>query len=157
VRNAASEVRAMTNNGDINIACARGRVDASTAYGKITLANIGGDVDANTTNSDINFTGPIADGARYRLKSMEGRVVMSIPENSPGFTANLMSYSREATSDFAVRNAAAAAAAGSTGPPMPRRIESHHGSGRAYITLDSFGQTVRLAKLAPGAPAVTCR
>jgi hypothetical protein len=157
VRNASSEVRAMTNNGDINISCARGRVDASTAYGKITLANIGGDVDANTTNSEISFTGPIADGARYRLKSMEGRVVMAIPDNSPGFTANLMSYSREATSDFAVRNVTAPAGAGGAAPPAPRRVEAHHGNGRAYITLDSFGQTVRLAKLAPNTAAVTCR
>ncbi|HLL77700.1 MAG TPA: DUF4097 family beta strand repeat-containing protein [Pyrinomonadaceae bacterium] len=155
VRNAASEVRAMTNNGNINIACARGRVDASTAYGKIALANIGGDVDANTTNSEISYTGPISDGSRYRLKSMEGRVVMSIPENSPGFTANLMSYSREATSDFAVRNASATGAGGPA--PAPRRVESHHGNGRAFITLDSFGQTVRLAKLAPSTAAVTCR
>jgi hypothetical protein len=155
VRNAASEVRAMTNNGDIAISCARGRVDASTAYGRITLANIGGDVDANTTNSEISYTGPITDGARYRLKSMEGRVLMSIPDNSPGFTANLMSYSREATSDFAIRNASAAPA---DGPPAPRRVEAHHGNGRAFITLDSFGQTVRLAKLAPGsAAAPPCR
>lgn len=143
----------MTNNGDINIACTRGRVDASTAYGRITLANIGGDVDANTTNSDINFTGPITDGARYRLKSMEGRVVMSIPETSPGFTANLMSYSSQATSDFAVRSAPAQGEAA----PAPRRVESHHGNGRAFITLDSFGQTVRLAKLAPGAATTACR
>jgi hypothetical protein len=155
VRNASSEVRAMTNNGDIAISCTRGRVDASTAYGKITLANIGGDVDANTTNSEISYTGPITDGARYRLKSMEGRVLMSIPEGSPGFTANLMSYSREATSDFTVRNASAAPPAGS--PPAPRRVESHHGNGRAFITLDSFGQTVKLAKLAPGVAATTCR
>lgn len=154
VRNAASEVRAMTNNGNIEIACARGRVDASTAYGKIALANIGGDVDANTTSSELSYTGPITEGGRYRLKSMEGRVLMSIPDNSPGFTAQLMSYSNQATSDFTVRNATPASP---DGPPAPRRVEAHHGNGRAFITLDSFGQTVRLAKLAPNAAAVTCR
>ena len=156
VKNASSEVRAMTNNGDIAISCARGRVDASTAYGKIALANVGGDVDANTTNSEISYIGPITDGARYRLKSMEGRVVMAIPDNSPGFTAQLMSYSNQAITDWSVRNPTASAAAG--GPPAPRRVEAHHGNGRAVITLDSFGQTVRLAKLAPGAVStVTCR
>ncbi|MCA1616166.1 MAG: DUF4097 family beta strand repeat-containing protein [Acidobacteria bacterium] len=151
VRNAASEVRATTNNGDINVACARGRVDVSTAHGKIGLSNIGGDVDAVTTNSDINYTGAITDGGRYRLKSMEGRVIMSIPDNSPGFTANLMSYNREAASEFAVRN--------STPNPSGkglRRVESNHGSGRAVILLDSFGQTVQLTKLATTA-ATTCR
>lgn len=80
--------------------------------------------------------------------------MMAIPENSPGFTAQLMSYSNQAASDFAVRNATPASA---DGPPAPRRVESHHGNGRAFITLDSFGQTVRLAKLAPNTAAVTCR
>ena len=151
IKNAGSEVRATTNNGDINVACARGRVDVSTAYGKIGLNNIGGDVDAVTTNSDVNYTGAITDGGRYRLKSMEGRVVMSIPENSPGFTATLMSYNREAASEFPAR----------TTTPNPstqaaRRREVQHGNGRSTILLDSFGQNVQLTKLAP-AGATACR
>ncbi len=151
IKNAGSEVRATTNNGDINIACARGRVDVSTAYGKIDLNNIGGDVDAVTTNSEVNYTGAITDGGRYRLKSMEGRVRMSIPENSPGFTATLMSYNREAASEFPAR----------TTTPNPstqaaRRREVQHGNGRSTILLDSFGQNVQLTKLAP-AGATACR
>ena len=152
VKNAGSEVRATTNNGDINVACARGRVDVSTAYGKIGLSNIGGDVDAVTTNSDINYTGAITDGGRYRLKSMEGRVRMSIPDNSPGFTANLMSYNREAATEFAVRNSTPSP----TGKGL-RRVESNHGNGRAVILLDSFGQIVQLTKLAPAAAVTACR
>jgi hypothetical protein len=140
VKNASSEVRATTNNGDIQISCARGRVDASTAYGRITLANIGGDVDANTTNSDVSFTGPIAEGGRYRLKSMEGRVVMSIPDNSPGFTANLMSYSRDVTSDFAVRNATGAAGAGGTAPHGPDGVLL--GLGAGLVLLAAGGRLV---------------
>lgn len=151
IKNAGSEVRATTNNGDINVACARGRVDVSTAYGKIDLNNIGGDVDAVTTNSEVNYTGAITDGGRYRLKSMEGRVRMSIPENSPGFTATLMSYNREAASEFPAR----------TTTPNPstqaaRRREVQHGNGRSTILLDSFGQNVQLTKLAP-AGATACR
>lgn len=151
IKNAGSEVRATTNNGDISVACARGRVDVSTAYGKIGLNNIGGDVDAVTTNSDVNYTGAITDGGRYRLKSMEGRVVMSIPENSPGFTATLMSYNREAASEFPAR----------TTTPNPstqaaRRREVQHGNGRSTILLDSFGQNVQLTKLA-AAGATACR
>lgn len=146
VRRSKGDVRATTINGDIDIGCVKGRVDASNARGAIVLNNIGGDVEATTTDADINFTGAIAQNGRYRLKSMEGRVLMAVPESSPGFTANLMSYNSEATTEFPVR----------TSTPRPvaqasRRLEARHGDGQAQITLDSFSQAVRLKKLAPGA------
>lgn len=151
VKRSSGDVRVTTINGDIDIECVKGRVDAGTSRGKITLTNVGGDVEATTTDSDINFTGAIAQNGRYRLKSMEGHVRMSIPDGSPGFTANLMSYNSDAVSDFTVR----------TSTPRPdsqamRRVEVRQGDGQAQITLDSFSQTVRLAKLAPGA-APACR
>jgi hypothetical protein len=151
VKHSSGDVRVTTINGNIDIQCVKGRVDAGTSRGKITLTNVGGDVEATTTDSDINFTGAIAQNGRYRLKSMEGHVLMSIPEGSPGFTANLMSYNSDAVSDFTVR----------TSTPRPdsqamRRVEVRQGDAQAQITLDSFSQTVRLAKLAPGA-APACR
>lgn len=151
VKRSSGDVRVTTINGNIDIQCVKGRVDAGTSRGKITLTNVGGDVEATTTDSDINFTGAIAQNGRYRLKSMEGHVNMSIPDGSPGFTANLMSYNSDAVSDFAVR----------TSTPRPdsqamRRVEVRQGDGQAQITLDSFSQTVRLSKLAPGA-ATACR
>jgi hypothetical protein len=151
VKRSSGDVRVTTINGNIDIQCVKGRVDAGTSRGKITLTNVGGDVEATTTDSDINFTGAIAQNGRYRLKSMEGHVNMSIPDGSPGFTANLMSYNSDAVSDFVVR----------TSTPRPdsqamRRVEVRQGDGQAQITLDSFSQTVRLAKLAPGA-STACR
>jgi hypothetical protein len=151
VKRSSGDVRVTTINGDIAIECVKGRVDAGTSRGSITLTNVGGDVEATTTDSDIHFTGSIAQNGRYRLKSMEGHVVMSFPDGSPGFTANLMSYNSDAVSDFAAR----------TSTPRPdsqamRRVEVRQGDGQAQITLDSFSQTVRLAKLAPGA-ATACR
>jgi hypothetical protein len=153
VRNVNSEVRATAINGDINVQCVKGRVDVSTTLGKITLANVGDLVDAVTTNSEISFTGPIIDGGRYRLKSMEGRVLMSIPEGSPGFTANLMSYNRQVLSEFPLKTSTPNPAS----PQVIRRGEAHHGNGRAVILLDSFGQNVQLTKLAPGAAASCTR
>ncbi|MFL6228283.1 MAG: DUF4097 family beta strand repeat-containing protein [Pyrinomonadaceae bacterium] len=149
VRRSQGDVRATTINGNIDIQCVKGRVDASTSRGEITLLNVGGDVEATTTDSEIKFTGAIAPNGRYRLKSMEGQIVMFVPESSPGFTANLMSYNSDALTEFPVR----------TSSPNPdsraqRRVEARHGDGQAQITLDSFSQSVRLAKLAPGtAPA----
>jgi hypothetical protein len=143
VRRSSGDVRVTTINGNISAQCVRGRVDASTSRGEITLTNVGGDVEATTTDSPINFAGAIAPNGRYRLKSMEGRVTMAIPDNSPGFTANLMSYNSDATTDFPVRGASANTSAQAT-----RRIEARHGDGQAQITLDSFSQSVRLARLA---------
>ncbi len=147
VRRSNGDVRATSTNGNINVQCVRGRVDASNVRGEITLTNVGGDADATTTDSPIVFTGPIAKNGRYRLKSMEGKVTMSIPDSSPGFTATLMSYNSDATTDFPVRNDSTQHA------QTARRLEARQGDGQAQITLDSFNQAVRLARLAGPPPA----
>jgi DUF4097 and DUF4098 domain-containing protein YvlB len=147
VRRSNGDVRATSTNGNINVSCAKGRVDASNVRGEITLTNVGGDVEATTTEADINFAGTIANNGRYRLKSMEGKITMSVPESSPGFTATLMSYNSDASTDFTVRSSTA-----HTDSQSNRRVEARHGDGQAQITLDSFSQPVRLVKLAAGAP-----
>ncbi|MDT7542242.1 MAG: hypothetical protein QOE33_2146 [Acidobacteriota bacterium] len=148
VRRSQGDVRATTINGNINVQCVKGRVDASTSRGEIILTNVGGDVEATTTDSPINFTGAITPNGRYRLKSMEGKVTMSIPDGSPGFTANLMSYNSDAVTDFDVRGTSA-----NTNSQASRRLEARHGDGHAQITLDSFSQSVRLSKLTGAMPA----
>jgi hypothetical protein len=151
VKRAGSDVRATSINGDINIQCVKGRVDASNARGGIILSGVDGDVEASTTDADINFTGAIRQQGRYRLKSMEGRVVMSIPESSPGFTAILASYNSDVVTNFNVSNESAPA-----GARASRRVEVRQGDGRAQITLDSFSKAVQLTKLA-GSPATSCK
>ncbi|HEY0083692.1 MAG TPA: DUF4097 family beta strand repeat-containing protein [Pyrinomonadaceae bacterium] len=150
VRRAGGDVRATSINGDINIQCVRGRVDASNARGGIVLNAIEGDVEASTTDADINFTGAIREQGRYRLKSMEGRVIMAIPESSPGFTAILASYNNDVVTAFPIRTDALP-----SGARVNRRVEVRQGDGLAQITLDSFGQPVYLTKLTPGTVA-TC-
>jgi hypothetical protein len=149
VRRAGGDVRATSINGDINIGCVGGRVDASNARGGIVLNHIEGDVEASTTDADINFTGAIRREGRYRLKSMEGRVIMSIPEGSPGFTAILASYNNRIVTTFPVSTEVLTG--GST--RVNRRVVVKQGDGLAQLTLDSFGQPVYLTKLAPGAAA----
>jgi hypothetical protein len=151
VRRAGGDVRATSINGDINIQCVRGRVDASNARGGIILNAIDGDVEASTTDADINFTGAIRRQGRYRLKSMEGRVIMAIPDNSPGFTAILASYNNDVVTAFPIRTDALP-----TGARVNRRVEVRQGDGLAQITLDSFGQPVYLNKLTSGALS-TCK
>jgi hypothetical protein len=152
VRRAGGDVRATSINGDIHIQCVRGRVDASNARGGIVLNSIDGDVEASTTDADINFTGAIRREGRYRLKSMEGRVIMAIPESSPGFTATLASYNNDVVTNFPISTEVLAG--GST--RVNRRIVVKQGDGLAHLTLDSFGQPVYLTKLAAGT-ATTCK
>ena len=152
VRRTRGDVRATSINGDINIHCIRGRVDASNARGGIVLGGVEGDVEASTTDADINFVGAIRPQGRYRLKSMEGRVIMAIPEASPGFTAILDSYNKDAVTTFPIATETFAGG----GVRVNRRIVVKQGDGGAQITLDSFGQTVHLTKLASG-QATSCQ
>ncbi|HZG53865.1 MAG TPA: hypothetical protein VEZ40_17305 [Pyrinomonadaceae bacterium] len=152
VRRAGGDVRATSINGDIDIQCVRGRVDASNARGGIVLNAIEGDVEASTTDADINFTGAIRRQGRYRLKSMEGRVIMAIPEGSPGFTATLASYNNDVVTTFPVTTEVLAGGSAR----VNRRVVVKQGDGDTQIMLDSFSQPVYLSKLASGAP-VACK
>ncbi len=142
VRRASGDVRAVSINGDMNIECVRGRVDVANARGAIKLAGISGDVDATTTSSNITYTGAISNNGRYRLKSVEGEVNMSVPDSSPGFTAFISSYNGAVQTDFTVKDGAQ-----QQGTPVNHRVEARHGNGQAQITLDSFNQPVRLTRL----------
>jgi DUF4097 and DUF4098 domain-containing protein YvlB len=149
VRRSQGDVRAVSLNGDIDIQCVHGRVDVSNARGAIKLAGIGGDVDATTTSSNITYTGAIRDNGRYRLKAVEGEVLMAVPDNSPGFTALLSSYNGAVQTDFQIRDSSSAHSA--SGADVNHRVEARNGNGQAQITLDSFNQPVRLTRLAAGA------
>lgn len=153
VRRTKGDVRATSINGDINLHCIKGRVDASNARGGIILGGVEGDVDVSTTDADINFVGALRPQGRYRLKSMEGRVIMSIPENSPGFTAILSSYNSDVVTTFPIANEQILGGS----PRVNRRVVVKQGNGDAQITLDSFGQTVHLVKLGTGATNAPCQ
>ncbi|MGH9754288.1 MAG: DUF4097 family beta strand repeat-containing protein [Blastocatellia bacterium] len=147
VKNARSDVRALSLNGRIEIRCARGRVDVSNTDGPITLSGVIGDASATATNSDVRFSGPIRAEGRYYLKSMSGAVEMETPANSPGFTASLSSYRGGIETDFSLKSNKA----NTSNSPVNRRLIGRHGNGQAQITLDSFDGKVRLSKMAADA------
>jgi len=149
VKNARSDVRALSLNGRIEIHCARGRVDVSNTDGPITLNGVGGDVSATATNSHVRFSGPIRAEGRYYLKSMSGAVEMEAPAGSPGFTVTLSSYRGGVETDFSLKTSKSAASKGDS--PVNRRLIGRYGNGQAQITLDSFDGAVKLSKMAAGA------
>jgi hypothetical protein len=85
---------------------------------------------------------------------MEGRVIMAIPETSPGFLATLSSYNSDVVTTFPVTTELIA---GGSSLGVNRRVVVKQGNGDAQITLDSFGQTVHLTKLAAGASNTPCQ
>ncbi|MGH9939690.1 MAG: DUF4097 family beta strand repeat-containing protein [Blastocatellia bacterium] len=149
VKNARSDVRALSLSGRIEIQCARGRVDVSNTDGPITLNGVGGDVSAMATNSHVRFSGPIRAEGRYYLKSMSGAVEMEAPAGSPGFTATLSSYRGGIETDFSLKMSKSAASKGDG--PVNRRLIGRYGNGQAQITLDSFDGIVKLSQMAAGA------
>jgi hypothetical protein len=155
VRNAGSDVRALSLSGRIEIQCARGRVDVSNTDGPITLNGVSGDASATATYSHVRFSGPIRADGRYFLKSMSGAVEMEAPANGPGFTASLSSYRGGVETDFSLKTRQAATNKGNKGntdtSPVNRRLIGRYGNGQAQITLDSFDGKVRLGRMAAGA------
>lgn len=152
VRNSRGDVRARSIDGRIDIECGRGRVDVTSAGGHVSLSAVGGDVDANTTSGDISYAGAIRREGRYYLKSMTGRVEMSVGGQPPGFTAALSSYRGTINSDFSLKIKEDAPGDAS----VSRRRVGRHGDGGAQLTLDSFEGEVRLSKAAPSA-MIECR
>lgn len=156
VREAGGDVRAVSITGPVGIDCARGRVEASTTNSLITLKNLGGDLEAVTSGGEINFSSPIREGGRYRLKSMSGSVRMMIQPDPPGFTAIMSSYQGEIAVDFDLRTDLSPGTPAPDTPmaldPRTRRMMGHYGNGEgrdARITLDSFSGAVRLGKAQP--------
>ena len=142
VRNADGDVRIASINGGVHVVCVKGRVEVGNINGQVTLERLDGDVDAVTSNTPIQFTGAIYAGRRYRLKSHIASVSMTLPPNTPGFTATLSSYKGGIETDFPL----------ATGSPFSnRRFIGRYRAGednRISIQLDSFNGTVKLIRTA---------
>jgi hypothetical protein len=78
-----SDVSLETHNGGIAISDVRGRIDFTALNGGVSLRNIGGTVHGSTTNGGlaIQLTGDRWDGEELDVRTTNGGVVMSVPEN----------------------------------------------------------------------------
>lgn len=140
VSNSKKLLVAVSIVGSIEVRCSMGRVDVSNADAPISLENIDGDVEAIGTNSNVKLLSALREDARYRLKSMSGRVEMILPANTRGFEAELSSYQGSVETDFKFANRIAADGT------KNRRLAGRFGNGKAQVLLDSFQGAVRLTK-----------
>jgi DUF4097 and DUF4098 domain-containing protein YvlB len=83
-----SDVSVETHNGGIAIAGVNGRIDFSATNGGVVLKKLGGTVKGSTTNGGlvVELAGDRWDGETLDVRTTNGGVVMSIPEN---YSANL--------------------------------------------------------------------
>ncbi|HLN99180.1 MAG TPA: DUF4097 family beta strand repeat-containing protein [Pyrinomonadaceae bacterium] len=78
-----SNLSLKTNNGGISITDVSGRLEFSALNGGVSLKKVGGNVRGGTTNGGINveLSGDRWDGEALDVKTTNGGVSMSIPEN----------------------------------------------------------------------------
>src|SRR4030095_7608766 len=78
-----SDVSLETHNGGISISEVRGRIDFNALNGGVVLRRVGGTVHGSTTNGGlvIELDGDRWDGEELDVKTTNGGIVMSLPEN----------------------------------------------------------------------------
>jgi DUF4097 and DUF4098 domain-containing protein YvlB len=78
-----SDLSLESHNGGISIADVHGKIEFNATNGGVTLKRIGGNVHGGTTNGGLNveLSGDRWDGGELDVKTTNGGVTMSVPEN----------------------------------------------------------------------------
>lgn len=148
------ELHAM--QGEVYCSGAEGRIDLETTNGSITATGVGGEirahslngqvtlrdarasaVDAYTLNGGIEYVGSIAAGGEYKLETHAGNVTVAIPERA-GVTIEASTFGGAFESDFPVTLQKTEGGG--------RTVNLSLGDGKARMTLQSFGGTIRLRR-----------
>lgn len=83
-----SDVSVQTHNGGVSIADINGRIDFTALNGGVVLRRVGGTVRGSTTNGGliVDLTGDRWDGESLDVRTTNGGVVMTVPDN---YSANI--------------------------------------------------------------------
>lgn len=123
-------------DGAVTVKGARGDLRVNAVDGAILLEDIDAEgVEASTVDGQIDYSGTIRDGGRYRLSSHDGDVTVTVP--SINASVSVSTYEGEFESDFPVTI---------TGSGTRKRLDFTLGSGSARLELESFDGNVRLRK-----------
>lgn len=127
-----------TTNGSITATGVAGEFHAHSLNGDVTLRDARADaVDAYTLNGDIDYAGAIAAGGAYKLETHAGTVTVAIPERV-GVTIEASTFGGAFESDFPVTLQRTESGG--------RTVSLTLGDGKAHMTLNSFGGTIRLRR-----------
>jgi len=151
-------VSAQSLSGDVTVSDVRGRLEAGSTSGSVIVQNVradvaahsvsgdltlqrveGQDVSAETVSGEIEFSGPIREGGRYRFQSHSGDVTVQPDERNLNATISVSTFSGDLESDYPVTL--------SQGNRFrAREFEFTVGTGGARLTLASFSGTIYLRR-----------
>lgn len=125
-----------TTSGEIDLRGARGPVTVHAVSGDITLADIAGnEVDAETVSGDVEYSGRILDGGRYRFAAHSGDVTVYTTGN-PNASISVSTFNGDFSSDFQIEIR--------PGSRVSREWEFQIGTGSARVRLASFSGSINL-------------
>jgi hypothetical protein len=139
IANTASGVRVTSINGKTSISCVSGAVTVQDTSGLTDVSAVAGDVDIFTALGAAHYDGALQPNRSYRLRTLDGAVLLSYAPGSSGFSAQLASDVMHIFVDQ---------------KPFPkqRRLLLHVGDDRARVVLDAVGGHVELRKRAAMPP-----
>jgi len=144
VSDVRGRLEAGSTGGDVIVRDAQADVAAQSVSGEVTLEQVEGrDVSAETIGGEVLFSGPIADGGRYRFQSHSGDVTVRPTGRGLNATITVSTFSGDFETDYEVTLTQG-------GRIRPREIEFTIGNGGARLSLASFSGTVYLRRGIPG-------
>jgi DUF4097 and DUF4098 domain-containing protein YvlB len=143
--NARGTVDLSTTSGDVELRTVRGRVSVESVSGDVSLDQIeSNDITAEVVSGDVEYTGRIVDGGRYRFSAHSGDVTVRVP-GTPNATIGIETFSGDFESDFQIQLAQNTQING-------KNWEFRLGTGSARVQLNSFSGTISLRRLGAGGP-----
>jgi DUF4097 and DUF4098 domain-containing protein YvlB len=136
IENVRGNVAVSTVNQGVRLRNVRGDVQAETVNGSITMHGIDARlVEASTVNGIVEYAGTVLDGGRYYLGTHNGRITMTVPEQTNA-AVTVTTRTGQVETAFPV----------TIGGTKDGRLSFTLGSGSARVELESFNGTVRLVR-----------
>ncbi|HEY7057022.1 MAG TPA: DUF4097 family beta strand repeat-containing protein [Vicinamibacterales bacterium] len=115
------------------------RIDTSTISGTVRMEDMQCDrIDAQSISGPVAFSGALARGGRYALKSHSGEVTVTI-SGGTGFEVDASSFSGQVRSDLPITTRG-------MDTRRQRTLSGTYGDGSAILELTSFSGNVVIAK-----------
>lgn len=117
------------------------RIDASSISGEVTLEDVQCErVTSQSVSGGLSFSGPLARGGRYELKSHSGEVRVAITGGG-GFELEASSFSGEVRSDLPITSRGA-----NNTERRRRTLTGTYGDGSAVLDLTTFSGSIVITK-----------
>lgn len=145
VRGAQGRMQLSSMESDIGVHDVSGDLTVESVNGNVVLDRVRSSlIEANTVTGDMQFTGWIVDGGRYRMATHGGNMDVLLPQGANA-TVMVSTFSGGFQSAFPMR----------VGIVRPGRSFSFMlGEGRARVDLQSFGGRINLRQGDPPAESV---